>query len=206
MVLSAGIGLQWIGVTSVLGWIMTAFTTVADPSNSNAHFVKGWSKPAEWLFGGPQGKHLAQKHLDSGVLRLQHPLQAKDGAKIDLMGLLEVHESRLVRVRDAFEAVMNGSYAFVDEKSDEELVSVYWKWNMGSTIKVWSIAFGPNQELLDGYFHGIKFTQPRKLEFVIQDFEFYAPISSNLLLLDAGYLSAKPIIHSPVVVETDWDM
>jgi hypothetical protein len=206
VVLSEGIGLQWIGVTSVLGWIMTAFTSVADPANSNNHFIKGWMKPQEWLFTREQGIHLAKKHVFEGEFSVQHNLAEKDGAVIPLDGLLTLHESHLQRTKAALSVTMEGSYTFVDSKSDEELVSVFFKWSDITPLRVWAIAFGSNEKAIDHYFHDIKFTLTKKLEFVLQDFVYYAPMTQNLLLMESGWSGVKPVEQHQVVVETDWDM
>lgn len=185
---------------------MTSFRTIADPKNSNAHFIKEWSKPSEWFLASDQGIHLCKKHLFEGDFRLQHVLEAKPGAKIALDGLLEVHESYLRRSKDGLDAILDCSYTFVDSTSDEEIVSVFFKWNQNSKTRVWSVAFAHESRHIDAYFHGIKFTSTKQIEFVLQDFEFFLPVTTNLALFETGYTKVKPFDKPIVHVETDWDL
>lgn len=182
---------------------MTLFRSFPDPKNSNNYFIHDWSQPAEWFLTADQGMYLSKKHLFEGNLVVQHTLESKPGALNAIAGLLELHESRLIRVNDAVETVLLGSYTFMDHVHAEPNVSVYFVWHKNSTIQVLSVAFA-NSKTLDLYFQRIKFTSVQnQLVFILEDFKRYLPITTHLLLSETGF---KTYPTSVGYVETDWDL
>ncbi len=185
---------------------MPAFTYHLDASNTNVFKIHEYTQGPEWLGTMDQGIHLARKLVFDGEILFQHNLESKEGDKIALDGLIHLPMCSLVRSNGHLSGSIEGSYTMVDSKIDEEIVSVFFKWHLGVRVIVESIAFQHSEEAHDVYFRGIKFTQQRKLDFVMQDFEFYTPKSMSLLLMESGYSRVIDFVPLPVVVETDWDM